>query len=147
MTIEEAIRTRLLAQNAVSALTTTIRVDQLDQKDRPDVPATPAILLSIDEETFDDQNISGTTDLVTATVTISAISCSKTLARSLAEAIRSNGTNPGTGLQGCKIRTGGMDYDMMLEKRVSGYIANQDGSDSGLYSVDSMFTVKYYQTY
>lgn len=149
MEIEEALVTRLLAQTAVTALTSTIRPDQLNQTDHPTSPddTIPGIIISVDDETFDDQNIEGTTDLVTARITISAISGKKRIARQLARAIAKNGTDPGTGLQGCKVRNGTVDFDAMLEKRMSGYIPNADGSDSGLYSVDSVFTVKYYETY
>lgn len=145
MQIEDAIVAKLLTLTAVTAITTTIRPDQLAQTDNP--KTTPGIIVSVDEETFDDQNIGGTADVVTAMVAISAISASKTRARLLAEAIRSNGTNPGTGLQGCRVRNGTVDFDMMLEKRSSGYVPNMDGSDSGLFAVESVFTVKYYETY
>jgi len=50
-------------------------------------------------------------------------------------------------MQGCRVRNNTVDFDAMLEKRHIGVVMNPDGSDSGLYSVDSIFTVKYYETY
>ncbi len=148
MTIEEAVRAKLLTQVAVTALTSTIRVDQLDQTDTPEDEDTPCILITVDQETFEDQNIGGTTDLVTATMTISGISSDRAVARAVALAIAKNGTDPGTGLQGyATARNAALVWDSMLERRVAGYIPTPDGSDSGLYSVDSVFTVKYYETY
>lgn len=146
--IEEALVARLEAQTAVAALTTAIRPYMLDQKrDKPLEDATPAIVIVINEETFEDQNIEGKCDLVTASVTISAWSGKLRIARTLAEAIRSNATNPGTGLQGCTVRSGASNFDAMLENRKIGRLMNEDGSDTGLYSVDLLFTVKYYETY
>jgi hypothetical protein len=147
MNIEDAIVARLLAQSAVSDLTTAIRPYKLRQDDKPENDATPAILFTVDGESFDDQNIGGTTDLVTAKVTVSAISGKLRIARQVASAIRNNGTDPGTGMQGCKVRNGTVNWDAMLEARSVGIVMNEDGSDSGLYSVDSVFTVKYYETY
>ncbi len=147
MNIEEAIIARLESQTAVTALTTAIRPYKLRQTDKPENDATPVIVFSIDEEMFDDQNIGGTTDLVTATVTVSAWSGKLKIARQLASTIRNNGTDPGSGMQGCRVRNGTVDWDAMLEKRNVGVVLNEDGTDTGLYSVDSVFTVKYYETY
>jgi hypothetical protein len=144
MTIQEAVRAWLLTRTAVTAITSTIRVDALDQRDKPDVTA--CILMTVDRKEYDTQNTDGKSDLVQATMMISAISGGRDSSEALAEAIRINGTDPGTGLMGSRVRSGGLNFDAMLESQDFGYIQNIDGSDSGLFSVDSQYTVFYYQT-
>lgn len=136
MTIEEAIRAKLLTMSAVTAITSTIRPDELSQKDV--APGQAAIIISVEDEEFDN-DLSGTTNLVAARVIVSTVSGKRSMARSLAEAVRANGTNPGTGLAGCTVTTGSLLFQAMLEKRSAGFVANDDGSESGYYSVDSVY--------
>jgi len=142
MTIEESVRAYLLTLSAVTTITTVIRPDELDQRDKPH--ERPAIIISVDNEDMDN-TLDGVCDMVNARIMVSAISSNKTSARLLAEAIRTNGTNPGTGMAGCTT-SGTLPFRAMLESRTSGYIPKEDGSASGLYSVDSMFAVTYYET-
>lgn len=145
MTIEEAVRAKLLTMSAVTAITTIVRVEQAEQRD--DILGAAAVLILLDAEVFEEgQTIDGRCELVIATMTISAISGKSTRARALAEAIRTNGTVPGTGLQGCNVTGLGLDFEAMLERRTYGTVPNEDGSDSGLFSVDSIFTVLYRET-
>lgn len=144
MTIQEAVRAWLLTRTAVTAITSTIRVDALDQRDKPDV--TECILMTVDRKVCVAQNTDGKGDLVQATMTISSISGGRDESEALAEAIRINGTNPGTGLMGCQVRSGGLNFDAMWESDDLGYIEDIDGKASGLFSVDSQYTVFYYQT-
>ena len=141
--IEDALRAQLLTLTAVTALTTTIRTDTLAQQD---ALAGPAVLIAVDEET-PENTLDGLGGLVEAKITISAVSSQRSQARALAEAIRTNGTTPGTGLAGFTGTTAGMFIDAaILERRQSGYIPEEDGSDSGLYSVDSHYLIQYTET-
>lgn len=141
MTLGEAIRAKLLTLNAVTLLVgDKIRPDQLAQSDR-----LPAILISVDEE--EPQNdLDGHGGLVDATVTISAIDSNATRARQLAEAIRSNNTNPGTGLAGFTGLAGDVHIDAILNRKSSDFLANDDGSEGGVFSIDSIYTVWYSET-
>lgn len=140
MTLGEAIRAKLLTLGAVTAITSTIRPDELMQGDR-----LPAIIISVDEE--EPQNdLDGHGGLVDATVTISAIDSNPTRARLLAEAIRINGTNPGTGLAGFSGTAGSLEIDAILNRKSSGFVPLGDGSEDGYFSVDSIYTVWYSET-
>lgn len=147
MTIEEAIVATLQTFSAVTALTSTIRPDEFMLTDlKQDGGDAAGILISVEEEDFDN-TVDGETDMVQAIVSINAISKSKSRARALSEAIRLNGTNPGTGLAGIKVTTGDLPFDAMLQRRVTGYVPNDDGSDSGYRSVDSKYFVTFYQVH
>ena len=139
-TIEEGLRSFLLTLDAVTALTTTIRPDELATGD-----TLPAITITV--ETEEPQNsLDGLGGLVNATITISSLSETKAEARAIAEAIRINGTNPGTGLAGYTGLAGTFTIDAYLIDRSSGYVAEEDGSDTGLYAVDSTYNIWFAET-
>lgn len=141
MTLEEALRTYLLTLSTVTAITTTIRPDELAEAD-----TLPAILIELEEE-LDENDLDGHGGLIYATVIISAISNTKSQARALSEAIKLNGTNPGTGLAGYSGLAGSLKIDAVHNSRSSGYVPEEDGTDSGLHSVDSIYSISFASTY
>lgn len=139
--IEDGLRTLLLSFDAVSAITTTIRPDRLNEDDE-----LPAIMIELDTE--EDQNdLDGLGGLVRSTIMITALANQKTVARALAEAIRVNGTNPGTGLAGYAGPAGDDDTieGAWRESVTCGYTADEDGQDTGEYAAVSEYVVEYYQ--
>ena len=142
MTIEEAIRAWLLTRTAVTALTSLIRVDALLQTD--DIRTTSGIIISIDEEN-PCNTLDGSGGLVFATISVTAMCGNEAKARQTAKAIQKNGTNPGTGLDGCSVITGGVPFDAQREQATAGYMRNEDGSDSGIFAVVSKYTVSFYE--
>lgn len=144
MTVGSAVREYLRTLTAVTTRATAIRRRRLIQSDN--WMKNDFILLFVNDENFDTQNISGKSDLVTANITISCISSDVDRAWELAEAVRTNNENPGSGLQGAVVREDDYSFDAMLESRSERDIPNQDGSDSGLVTVDSEYTIKYYET-
>lgn len=143
MRLEEAIRAKLLTFDAVTAITRVIRPDELLQSDVKDDAL--AIIIAVDSEEYDN-DVDGTCNLVSANVTISAVGRKKTRARDLSDAIKNNGTDPGTGLAPCTVSTGDFPFQSVLISRSIGYVPNLDGSDSGLWSVDSNYTFTFPQS-
>lgn len=143
MTIEEAIRAKLLTMSAVTAITSTIRADELMQSDVK--PGEAAILISVDNIHYEN-TLDGKCNMAEARITVSSVSGKRSQARALGEAIRTNGTNPGTGLAGCTVTTGDLPFQLMLMDDSIGYVANGDGSDSGLHSMDSEYFATFNET-
>lgn len=142
MTIEAAIRAWLLTRDAVTALTSLIRVDVLAQTD--DVRKTPGIIISVEEES-PCNTLDGSGGLVFSTISVTAVCGNEARARQTAKAIQKNGTDPGTGLDGCNVTTGELPFDAQREQSTAGYWPNEDGSDSGIFAVVSKYTVSFYE--
>lgn len=143
--IEEAIRAYLLTLSAVTAITSTIRPNELIQSDIPPNSTDSAILLVVLKETFSN-TLDGTCSLVAANVLVRAINRKLSTTRTLAEAIRVNGTNPGTGMAGANVTTGDLPFMAMLEEREVDVVRDQDGSDTGMWSTDSLFYLTFNET-
>lgn len=142
MTIEEAIRAYLLTRTAVTALTTVIRADVLDQRDKPQTTA--CIVISVDEEN-PCNTLDGSGGLVFAMISVASLCGNEAKARQLAKAVQKNGTDPGTGLDGCNVTTGDLPFDAQREQTTAGYWPNEDGSPSGIFAVISKYTVSFYE--
>ncbi len=140
MSVEDAIRRKLLTLSAVTTITGTgdaalIRPDRLHATDRPGATSA-AVIIEIDgEEHLND--LEGKSRRRMSTVTLRCRSRQRTLARALAEAIRVNGTTPGTGLAGARWTdsTDGLAYDAWLDDTNSSFTPDDDGSDEGWYDV------------
>jgi hypothetical protein len=139
MNIEEAVRAKLLTMAAVTAVTSVIRADRLEQTD-----TLPAIVLTVKED-FENE-LSGTCALASATVNVVSLSRNRPQARDLAEAIRTNSTDPGTGLAGCDVTTGDLPFEAMLVSRQTGYDDPADNSEKGYYWVDSTYICRFTET-
>lgn len=141
MKIEEAIRLMLLDLDAVTALTATIRPHELIQSDR-----LPAIIVTV-ESRKPQNDLSGKGGLVNAMVYVSAMSSRESLAVDISEAVRVNGTDPGTGLAGFTGTAGTLPIkSAMLIDRPIKYYAYEDGKDGGFFSCDSIYDVWYNET-
>lgn len=145
MTIEEAVAAQLLTMSAVTAITSTIRPDDMLMSDLPRGDGAAAVLIGDLQEHFEN-DIDGTCSLVAARLTIAAVCRNKARARALSEAIRTNGTDPGTGLAGANVTTGDLPFMAMLEERSAGMVWDQDGGDTGIHSVDSVYYLTFNET-
>ena len=90
--------------------------------------------------------LSGTGGLVYANVSIYSTARTKAATRALAEAIRVNGTDPGTGLAGHHGTTGGVTFDAVLHTRELDFVPATDGSQRGSFIVNSLYIVSYHET-
>lgn len=103
MSIEEDIRTALVAMDAVSefngsgaADALVIRYGYLEEDDDTD---DPHIVLDIDDDT-PQNDLTGTGGLRYANLTLTCRATTMANSKALAEAVRLNATDPGTGLAG-----------------------------------------------
>lgn len=145
MTIEEAVRTRLLTLSAVAALTTTIKFYELLMTDLPQGGA--AIVIRTANRTWDDDNnLDGRTTLARATVIITSLSRKLSVASSLAEAVRTNSTNPGTGMGPCTVTTGDLPFQATLLSEETDRARDEDGSDIGVWSVEQTYALTFTET-
>lgn len=146
-TVETNLRTLLLTFSGVTALTGTgdaarIRPDRLHKKDViPDEGG--GVIIEVDNER-PQNSIDGLGGLVYADVNIICRAREKEIARTLAEAIRTNDTNPGTGLAGYTgTPVGGSKIDAVLEDMTTVFIPEVDGGDEGWYDVFCSYIVSF----
>lgn len=140
MSIEEAIRARLLTMTAVTGITRVIRPRVLMQNEKR-----PAIMIGVNQKNYEN-TLDGRCDMASASVSIFAISNKWEEADQLAEAIRTNGTDPGTGLGPCRVTTGPLQYQMMLTEQNVGFEPFDDGSELGDHFVESVYEMMFYQS-
>ena len=135
MSLESIIRDALAAMSAVTAIVGTgnsarIRSDRFHDGDIVDADGVsqPAIMIDVTNE--DKQNdLSGVGGASFAAVAISCVAPTRVDARALAEAVRTNGTNPGTGMAGYS----GTYFHSTVESIATTFIPIEDGSDEGWY--------------
>lgn len=131
MGLEEDIRTALVAMPAVTAIVGSganarIRPDRFHEEDG----TLPAILVEVDhEDPLTD--LTGRGGRRQGVVTITCRASTRAAARALAEAVRNNGTSPGTGLDGY----GGSEtaFDSWCVGQTTAFVPKSDGSDHGYY--------------
>lgn len=142
MTLSQSIRDVLVTFSAVTALVPAkyIRPDERMQTD-----PSPGITIEVVKKLYDN-DLSGQTTLVGGTFLISSCSGKKIEAEAIAEAVRSNGTVPGTGLAGCSITTGDLPFQAMLTQDTYDYMPIKDGSNTGWFLVDSLYSFTCNQT-
>lgn len=143
MAIEDAICTRLLAQSAVTAITSTVRPYKASQADQM-----PFIVFQVEQEQMNANDLLYQGGLVDATVRIIAVASTIAGARELAEAIRGNnaGASP-SGLAGYEGTVASVEIQgAELQTRECGYEPFADGSDAGYYHVDSIYLIHYTET-
>ena len=147
MSVEADIRTVLLSCSAVTALVGTgaasrIRPDKLEQDDNEMVEC---VILEVDNE--DHLNtLDGLGGRVMANVTVRCHAPTRTRARALAEAVRVNGANPGTGLAGYSGTVNGHVFDAVLEDEQVAYSPAGEGSDRGYYDVFANYLCTWLET-
>ncbi len=138
MSIEAAIRRKLLTFSAVTAITGTgdaalIRPDRLHAGE---AITNAAVIVEVDgEDSLND--LAGKSRRRMSSVTLRCRSRQRAKARALAEAIRVNATDPGTGLAGARWTDAvdGRTYDAWLDSTDSSFTPDDDGSDQGWYDV------------
>lgn len=138
MSLEGDIRAALLDMSAVTALVGTgdsarIRPYKLYKDD--DKSEEHIIIEVDDEEKAND--LSGVGGLEFATVTIDCRAITAAQADALAEAVRVNGADPGTGLAGYS----GAAFDAVLESQAKSIIPFDDASNRTWYVVAQEYTV------
>lgn len=140
-TLEEAVRAMLLSFPAVTALVEQrVRPDVFDRSDRP-----PALLVQVDDELIAD-DIEGRGGLVTATVVIEALDYTRLGSRLLEQAIRTNGTNPGTGLQGYRGQVGQFHIrGCTLARRKPFFVERMTEEDRDWYGIACHYTIDYHE--
>jgi len=119
MSIEGDIRTALLAMDAVAefngsaaADTMVIRYEYLEEDDEA---TDPHIVLDIDSDT-PQNNLMGVGGLRYVDLTVTCRAMTMATSKALAEAVRINGTDPGTGLAG--YGTASTAFQAVLESEV-----------------------------
>jgi hypothetical protein len=146
-TVEANLRTLLLTFSGVTTLVGTgdaarIRPDRLHQ-DADKIPVGKGgVIIEVDNEA-PLNDLSGVGGRVYADVNLKCRAASKAVARALAESIRSNDTDPGTGLAGYNGTPDADEIDAVLEDMTTSFTPAGDGSDQGYYDVDCSYSVTY----
>lgn len=147
MSVEADLRTFLLTLGTV-----TSKVGEGDAaRIRPDVLAQgddetkPAIIIEVDSER-PTNTLRGTGGRIYADVTLRCRAREKEDARALAEAVRVNGANPGTGMAGMTQTINGTVYDAVLEDKQTSKTPVAEGSDEFYYDVFCNYTVTWLET-
>jgi hypothetical protein len=146
MSLEGDIRTALLAMSAVTAYTgsntTTARIRPY-KLDPTDDPTEEHIVIEVDSKN-DENDLEGEGGLPLCEVNISCRAMTRTLVNALAEAVRVNGTDPGTGLAGY----GGAStaFHSWLVGRTETTLRWDDKSGRKWHSVEMDFRMQYSET-
>lgn len=93
-----------------------------------------AILIEVDRQ-MHLNDLQGRGGLVVGEITITCRAATRAESDALAEAVRSNGTNPGTGLAGYASAA----LDLVVDDNVHSWVPKGDGSEDGWY--DTLITL------
>ena len=137
--IEESVRLRLIAKSAVSAL--------VGERIRPYKPAQTDVLPFVIIRSNSEVNVN-TLDyrggLVQADISVVAAAETIAGARALATAIRTNNTDPGTGLAGDSWDQADVTVQAcLLERTEMDFIPYEEGSDEGYYVADAHYKIDF----
>jgi len=137
MSLEGDIRTALLNMSAVTALVGTdddalIRPYMLDDRDNKEAAH---IIVEVDQDR-PQNDLTGVGGLTYSDVNISCRATSPGDARSLADAVKRNGTSPGTGLAGYS-----GTFDAVLESETPTITRRGDNSQRSWFSVELSFVM------
>jgi hypothetical protein len=145
--VGESLRAALLAMSAVTDLVGTgddarIR-PRLEQEE--DVPANGSITI---EEDFEDHlnDLLGQGGREMIEVNIVCRAPTKKASKALAEAVRTNGTNPGTGLAGYNGTPIDVEIDCWLDGVTPSFTHKGDGSDDGWWDTNCSYMVTQAET-
>lgn len=144
MSVEADLRTYLLTLGTVTALVGTgasarIRPDRLQQSDDE---KQPAIIIEVDDE-VPLNTLDGKGGRRYADVTLRCRARQKQQSRALSEAVRLNGTDPGTGLAGYSGTMGSGTYDAWLDDEQTSFTPDLEGGDQGYYEVFSNYKITF----
>lgn len=123
-----------------SITTSRIRPDRFHKQDNY-----PGISIEVDDE--DHLNgLDGKGGLVYSEVTVRCRAATRKAARQLAEAVRTNNTDPGTGLAGYDGNVNGHQFDAYLEDEQVSFTSKRAGSDQGWYDVFCNYICSFTET-
>lgn len=129
MSIEERLRTILIGDTAITTLVgDRIRPDELAQED-----SYPAILITINEED-PLAMLSEVGGLQKATINVTALSETKSQARTIAKKVRAR-------MDQLPEVVDGVQIDATFEKRENGFDHDDDGADTGVYFSNCIFEI------
>ena len=129
MSIEERLRTHLVGDTAITALVADrVRPDELAQED-----SYPAIIITIDEED-PLAMLSDIGGLQKATIHVTALSETKSVARTIAKKVRDR-------MDQLPEVIDGVEIDATFEKRENGFDHDDDGEDTGVYFSSNVFEI------
>ena len=137
--VETLLRRALLTMDAVTTIVGTganakIRADHVDPDDKP-----PYIIIEVDQD-VPDTDLDGIGGLVHSDVNLVCRAATSEAAWTLSEAVRTNGTDPGTGLAGYTGTVEGDASDCILEQRARASVPRKDGSNRRWYDVNMTLT-------
>lgn len=132
MEIESALRTALIGMSAVTDIVGNRVWDEWFRSE-----TLPAIVFEFDNE-FQENDITGHGGHIFADVNVICRAETRKEARQLSEAVRTNGTSPGTGLAGYS-----NVFDAWLEDRQNAAVPKGDGGNSYWYDVNMSFRLQW----
>lgn len=141
MSLESDLIAALRAMSAVTALVGSSAAARIEPDVWGENVTYPAILIEVDGET-PANSLDGKGGLVFAEVTVTCRATTRIASRALAEAVRVNGTNPGTGLAGYV----GSAFHAWLDDAVTATVPYGEGSDQHYYDTVQTYTVAYTET-
>lgn len=147
MAIETDLRTVLLTYTALTALVgTRIYPDVLPQQsdDEDQSETLPAVVIDVMNET-PQNSLDGGDGMVVANIGVRCFALKKSVARQVAEAVRVNGTQPGTGLASHTEYAGG-GFDAIHETTEFDVHPVGNGADDVFYEVSGIYQVTFPQT-
>lgn len=140
MSIESDIRAALLTMDAVTALVGSGASARIYPDSWPETATWPAVLIELDIEE-PANTLDGKGGLVFADVTITSRATTRLGSRALAEAIRVNGTNPGTGLAGYS-----GEFKSVLDATETADVPYEEASDQYHYDTLQTYFVSWPET-
>ncbi len=129
------LKAALLTMPAVTALVGSVSATARVWNSWQRVNAYPCIVMDIDRE-VEQNDLSGLPDLIVAEVTITCRDNTHDGSDALQQAVRNNGTNPGTGLAGYS-----GTFQAILDDTVHAEVPKNDGSGAHWYDHVMTFTI------
>lgn len=136
--IEDDLITALKSMAAVTAIVGSGAAARIYADHFPQGIDLPAILLEVDTPNHSN-TLDGRGGLVFANLTLTCRATTKRGSRGLAEAVRVNGEEPGSGLAGYA----GDAFDAVLQSTAAAYVHRSDAGDDGWWDTVMEFTVSY----
>ena len=147
MSIEESVRTALLAMTAVADFNGSGSGDEMVIRygylEEDDATSDPHIVLDIDND-LPQNDLTGRGGLRFADLTVTCRATTMALSKALAEAVRTNCTAPGTGLAG--YGGSGTSFDSWLVEETRAVEPYDDNSGRFWHATIQTYTICYTET-
>ena len=144
MALESILRTKLVSMSAVTDLVDPKLTD--DPRIRPDAfdpnEDVPAVVVEVDDEEHLTSLVQSA-GRVFAAVNIICRADERVVSRALAEAVKYNGTDPGTGLAGFSGTVDGTEIDCILESEATASTPKEKGSSERFYDTNLDFQISF----